>query len=151
MGDSTSPKAGEAAKDLKVENLDFAGRTMGAAAAASGHADSALPDSSSGGLQFLSSAQRGSTLTNPQMEVSKSPISGRETEDDEEDLDWNEEEQSGHEVHDAYKLFKHLQRTARDHGSRVPFLAELEMRRRFSAVRPATSPFPRNTTAGVER
>merc|ERR1719181_1007675 len=38
------------------------------------------------------------------------------------------EESTGNEVQDAYKLFMHLQLTARDHGSRVPFLAELEMR-----------------------
>merc|ERR1719160_699707 len=38
------------------------------------------------------------------------------------------EQMSGHEPADALALIKYLQRTFRDHGSRVPFLAELEMR-----------------------
>eukprot|EP00929_Paragymnodinium_shiwhaense_P091135 TRINITY_DN51178_c0_g1_i1.p1 TRINITY_DN51178_c0_g1~~TRINITY_DN51178_c0_g1_i1.p1 ORF type:complete len:1535 (-),score=316.55 TRINITY_DN51178_c0_g1_i1:180-4784(-) len=37
-------------------------------------------------------------------------------------------QRSGQEVRDAYSLLMHLQKTARDHGSRTPFLGELEMR-----------------------
>jgi len=101
---------------VKVELLDFVGRTGGAAATGGDAPGADLP-----------TPPPWDETINPSRSFRTTPHANLIGDSDATPASVDAQ-RSGHEVRDLYLTVKHLQRTARDHGSRVPFLAELEMR-----------------------